>query len=235
MEDRGYYFYQILDREAPLSSNADNFELALVLKRKQENRPNVLQMIDKIIQEKDAVFKYVSECKSICFVGHSQIDQWNLNDIGGYHVRNCGISGITSFEYYEKILSKDLLNCYSDLFFIMHGTNDIVWDYSIEEIVDSIEKNIEYIRKKNEIAPIIFASCLHVNGRLDRNNTRIDKLNLALQNRLKNRVIWFDTSFFDDKYGNLSEEYTKDGLHINEAGYDMFLYKLESVIKEVNI
>ncbi|WP_189270114.1 GDSL-type esterase/lipase family protein [Pseudobutyrivibrio ruminis] len=228
--NRNYAFYTIPDEEGVVVNDVNDFELALVLKKKQENRPVVEKMIDSIIEEKKPVFSCGVEGKSICFIGHSQIDQWKISDIGGFKVRNCGVSGISSFEYKEKIIDKNLLNCDGDIILAMHGTNDVVWDYTYDEIADSILSNINYIHSNNKNAPIVFLSCLHVNGRLDRSNERIDKMNEVVKDALGNKVIWVDTSFMNDKYGDLIREYTVDGLHLSEVGYSVLQEKIEKVI-----
>ena len=235
MEDKNYVFYPVKNKEGVVINTDNDFELALVLKKKQENRPNVLKMIDRIISEKQKCFREPIKEKSVCLVGHSQFDQWNVDNLAGYKVRNCGVSGISSFEYNEKILKPALLNCEADCFLIMHGTNDIVWDYSINEMIESICKTIEYIKARNCIAPIIFVSCIHVNGRLDRSNARIDKLNENLKKVLEDKVTWIDTSFMDDQYGELKEEYTKDGLHLSDEGYRALRNEIELKMKGLGL
>ncbi len=225
-------FFMVPDGEAVVINTPNDFELALVLKKKQENRAIVLRMIEKRMKEKEHVLSNAPDKKAICLVGHSQLDQWNVSEIAGLKVRNCGISGISSFEYDNYILRDDKLNCNADVFLVMHGTNDIVWDYTISEMVSSIEKTVKYIRRKNVFATIIFLSCLHTNGRMDRNNKKIDELNRMLKEKLKDKVIWLDTSFMDDKYGDLKAEFTPDGLHINEAGYQILKTEVENIIKE---
>ena len=214
--------------EAFVSDYPRSHEITLLLQQKQSNWPSVIQTVKRRIKEKDAIFKHSTDCKSICLIGHSQIDQWSISNICGYSVRNCGIAGITSFEYNKRILKRNLLNCDSDLFLIMHGTNDIVWDYSIEEIVKSIEKTIYYIKDRNGTAPILYLACLHINKRYDRSNARIDMLNSMLKRSIANAVIWIDTSLMDDIYGNLNSKFTEDGLHLNSVGYN----KLSAIIEQ---
>ena len=235
MSDRQYAFCHILDNGENRIDSTKALELSLVLKKKQKNRPFVIETTNRIISEKQFLLKNGLKEPSICFVGHSQLDQWPVQEISGYKVRNCGISGISSFEYYEKILSKNMLNCNADIFLVMHGTNDIVWDYSTEEIVRSIRRTIEYIRENNSKSPIFFVSCLHVNGRLDRNNDRIDELNRSLKYALSNSVFWIDTSFMNDEFGNLDIKFTQDGLHINDLGYITLLKKIQEIMGDIGL
>lgn len=77
-------------------------------------------MIDRIIPEKKSIFSGTNMWHQICFIGHSQLDQWNITEIRGYHVRNCGVSGIFSLEYNGKILQTGMINCEDDIFLVMH-------------------------------------------------------------------------------------------------------------------
>lgn len=225
-------FFCVPDKEAVVINSPNEFELALVLKRKQQNRKIVLSMIETRIKEKRKILLTPIE-KSICLIGHSQFDQWDVSELGGYNVRNCGISGISSFEYNELILKPQLLDCSADLFLILHGTNDIVEGYTLDEIMESIENTIEYIRNRNACAPLLFLSCIHTNGRMDRNNCIIEKLNTELKTRLKGQVIWIDTSFMNNNYGELDSRYTSDGLHINYTGYEKMKEEIIKIIKEI--
>lgn len=224
--------FHVPDREAVVINTPNDFELALALKKKQESRAIVLQMIEKQIKEKEHILLDALDGRSICLIGHSQLDQWDVSELAGFKVRNCGISGISSFEYDRYILKDSHLNCNADIFLVMHGTNDIVWDYTLPEIISSIGKTVEYIRQRNAFAPIIFLACLHTNGRMDRGNGEIDKLNRTLREKLEGSVIWLDTSFMDDEYGDLRTELTPDGLHINEKGYQILKTEVENTIKE---
>ena len=104
----------------------NDFELALILKRKENNQIILKQNILDRIEEKKHVFQDKSNVNGICLVGHSQIDNWTVLLLGKYPVRNCGIRGISSFEYTDYILNSELLSCMEDIYVVMHGTNDII-------------------------------------------------------------------------------------------------------------
>ncbi|MBE6085647.1 MAG: hypothetical protein E7203_09415 [Selenomonas ruminantium] len=232
---RKTYLYLVPPQEMVVVNSRNDFELALVLKKKQESGVILEQMIDNIIADKQEILSHSNPDKSICLVGHSQLDQWNIAELGGYKVRNCGISGISSFAYDEKILQQGKLNCEADAFIVMHGTNDIVYEHTLDEITHSIRKNLDYIRRHNGQAPILFMACAHVNGRLDRNNALIDQLNEALRKELISNVEWMELAFLDDQYGHLAEGYTKDGLHLNEEGYAVLQAVVEKKLQELNL
>jgi lysophospholipase L1-like esterase len=211
-------YYILNDTESLVINTQNDFELALVLKKKELNQAVLTKTIVNRIDEKRNIFIKSDSEKSICLIGHSQIDNWQLEALGDYKVRNCGIRGISSFEYEDYILKPELLNCKASAFIVMHGTNDIVYDFTINQIAESICKSISYIKQHNKNAPIYFISCIHVNGRIDRSNRLIDELNATLERKLHD-VIWIDTLELDDEFGNLKREYTNDGLHLSEQGY----------------
>ena len=220
---RPFYF---TTGEAIKNEHIDADELSMVLEKKKQNRQIVLDNIERIIEAKESVFRTPIHGKSICFVGHSQLDQWKIGFIKDYQIRNCAVSGITSFEYNEKIINTGKLNCNSDIFVVMHGTNDLVWNYSISEIVDSIMKTINYIVSCNSCALIIFLACIHVGNRIDRSNSRIDALNEALKLNL-NGIAFIDMLFLDDENGCLNPMFSLDGLHINDSAYEIIRASIE--------
>lgn len=222
--------FELTPMESVVINSKNDFELALILKKKELNAPILRKQILSRIEEKKSVCASENK-KGICLVGHSQIDFWDIETIGNYKVRNCGIAGISSKEYYDDILSKNLLNCSEDLYLVMHGTNDIVYELDMSEIVCSIQKTIDYIKERKPNAKIYFLKCITVNGRLDRSNKTILKLNNALKQSLKD-VIMIETSSMNDEYGLLKKEYTKDGLHLSEKGYGVLKKIVEEAINE---
>ncbi len=208
------------ETEALTIKSANDFELALVLKNKEKKSEILKGAILHQIEEKDSIMKS-GDKQSICLVGHSQLDKWEIECIDEYKVINCGISGISSKEYYDYILKDEKLKCDSDIYVVMHGTNDIVYDFTDAEIVENISRTFEYIKKHNSDARIFFVKCLHTNGRLDRNNRTIDKINHLFEDSFKDIVVLVDVSEFDDEFGDLRSEYTIDGLHLSLAGYDL--------------
>lgn len=212
--------YVLSSSESLVINSINDFELALILKRKESIQSLLLENIKNRIKVKENVIRNETNHDGICLIGHSQIDNWSIKNINSYNVRNCGISGISSFEYMDYILKNNILSCSEDLYLIMHGTNDIVYDYSFEEISMSINNTVKYIRKIKPKSKIFFLQCLHVNGRLDRSNKYIDCLNNFLKLNLK-EINWIDASDLDDEFGNLKAEYTIDGLHLSEKGYEV--------------
>lgn len=224
-----FKYFKINADEAVVINTRNDFELAVVLKKKEFNKAILTQSILTRISEKKEMFSQAGDESGICLIGHSQIDNWNINKLCDKTVRNCGIGGISSIEYKKYILDRNLLKCEENLYIVMHGTNDIVYDLTANQIADSIRETIKYIRKQKKGARIFFVSCLHINGRMDRNNLLINQLNDVLRRTLPD-VQWIDCSVMDDKYGNLKQDYTIDGLHLSRYGYKKFKSIIEAAI-----
>ncbi len=221
--------FLINETEGVVINTKNDFELALILKRKEDNQKILQQSIKDRIEEKKHIFQDASNEKGVCLIGHSQIDNWLDSRLGELSLRNCGVRGISSFEYTDYILKSDLLACAEDIYVIMHGTNDIVYDYSLEQIAKSIDNTVQYIKDRRPSSKIYFLQCIHVNGRLDRNNRHIDLLNSYLKTHMKD-IRWINTDILDDEFKNLKEEYTIDGLHLSLKGYEILKQILEREI-----
>jgi len=222
--------YLLENNEGLVINSSNEFELAIVLKKKELSKVLLKENILKQIELKMDVLSNREKKDGICLIGHSQIDQWKMESLAGEQVRNCGISGISSFEYNEFILRKNLLDCSENRYLVMHGTNDIVTGYGDGEICNSIGETITYIREHNPNAEILFLACIHTNGRMDRENRRIDRLNATLNDRLPDSVKFISMRFLDNGYGELDEKYTTDGLHISPPGYGLIKEHIEGYL-----
>lgn len=224
-------YYPLPENESLVISTTNDFELGLVLMKKKLGRTLLTESILNRIEEKKEVFESCDDANTICLVGHSQLDFWNCTKLGGKKVRNCGIAGISSVEYNQYILDKNLLNCQSDSYVVMHGTNDIVYPYSDEFIIKSISRTFDYIYARNPKAKIYFLTIANTNGRLDRSNKRIDLLNEKLAEAFADRVKVVSLKPLSDRFGDLCQEYTVDGLHFSEKGYAALTEIVEKAIE----
>lgn len=223
-------YYTLKPEESLVINSINDFELALVLKKKKNSKELLTKCILERIQEKESIFLQCEDKDTICLVGHSQLDNWICPSIAGHKVRNCGIGGISSVEYEKYILKNNLLNCNSDRFIVMHGTNDIVYPYSDEFIIESISHTFDFIERNNPKAKIYFIPIANTIGRLDRTNKRIDVLNNKMIQAFSKRVSLIDIKELSDEFGALKREYTIDGLHFSSEGY-----KVLSKIVERNL
>ena len=192
----------------------------------QRNKDKILlETIKKTISAKKDNF---NQTKEISLIGHSILDYWNIEEIGNQTVNNLAIAGITTKQYIDLILGQGLMHSLGDKAILMFGTNDIVYaDWTKEQILSDVQQVIEKLKAINNNIQLYFLEITPVAFRIDRNNAVIRELNAFLKENLKSaRWIALDSKF-SDHYGKLNLDYTNDGLHLNEQGYQL----LEDIIK----
>ena len=192
----------------------------------QRNKDKILlETIKKTISAKKDNF---NQTKEISLIGHSILDYWNIEEISNQTVNNLAIAGITTKQYIDLILGQGLIQSLGDKAILMFGTNDIVYaDWTKEQILSDIQQVIEKLKAINNNIQLYFLEITPVALRIDRNNAVIRELNVFLKENLKSaRWIALD-SIFSDHYGKLNLDYTNDGLHLNEQGYQL----LEDIIR----
>ena len=226
-DDAKYDTFYLNGNAGIIINTSNDFELALVLKVKEDKAEKLRTKIRERILEKENVFSADYAGKSVALIGHSHIDNWNVDSLLDYKAINYGIRGINSFEYYDEIILKNKIRHLSDAYIIMHGTNDIINNVSKKDVCKSILNTINYIRQRTT-APIFFVLCAHVNGRLDRDNDRITELNSYISKELSGKVYIINLEKMDDRFGNLKKEFTIDGLHFSTEGYLCFKDIVES-------
>ena len=192
----------------------------------QRNKDKILlETIKKTISAKKDNF---NQTKEISLIGHSILDYWNIEEVNNQAVNNLAIAGITTKQYIDLILGQGLIHSLGDKAILMFGTNDIVYaDWTKEQILSDVQQVIEKLKAINNNIQLYFLEITPVALRIDRNNAVIRELNAFLKENLKSaRWIALDSKF-SDHYGKLNLDYTNDGLHLNEQGYQL----LEDIIK----
>ena len=220
----------LMDESSSVDIDSINdFELAIVLMNKRNKKINNQVFVKNRINEKIEEFSKQSD---ITLIGHSILDNWDINELNGMKVSNYGIGGITSDEYYKYILSENKIKGFGKYCFLMFGTNDIIFDEDFSIISKNINKCLEYIKQKTPNTKLVFILTTKVNARIDRNNKVIGDLNEYLKNSLKNVDEFVEIKELEDKYGNLDLKYTIDGLHLNKDGYEVLKSVLERQLKD---
>ena len=216
------------DEQRIIVNSSLMFELALVVLHKRGRETWLRKEVLEHIEEKRKVFSVPKTTeKTICLIGHSQLDQWDVDVLGGYRVKNCGVSGITTKEYLEDVIGKNLLKFDDDAYLVLMGIND--YQNREQEVASSIVALINTISERAKNKPIFFIEPLLVNGRMDRNNGWVMRLRDRLKKQgLCEKVIWIHTDEMNDPYGNLNFDYTIDGIHLSSLGYQ----KLKQVVEE---
>ncbi|WP_130890926.1 cytidylyltransferase domain-containing protein [Fusobacterium ulcerans] len=207
-----------------------DFELAILIMNTKNKREQLIKNIKARIEEKKNLFK---EKKEITLIGHSLFDNWNIRKFKEYEVNNLGIRGINTKQYQDFVLKENLITKLGNYIFLMAGTNDIVIEnWKKEDTLLWIKDTISFFKKINNNVKIFFLEVPRVISRLDRSNETILNLNEFLYENLKEKVNYIKLNELQDKFGNLNIDYTNDGLHFNEKGYEK-LYEI--LVKEIKI
>ena len=107
-----------------------------------------------------------------------------------------------------------------------------------EEIVEGVEKIIKGIKENRPKAEIYLESIYPVNHDIRRNNagnrknSDIKEINEKLEDYCEdNDITYIDMyDLLKDDDDNLKEEYTKDGLHLSDKGYEVVTKEIKQII-----
>lgn len=191
----------------------------------------------KIVVKKEKVTEIP---ENIVFLGDSITDYYDLEKYyKDYYVVNSGVSGNIAKDILDDMEERVYKYNPSKVFLVI-GTNDIQRNISDKEIVKNIETIIENIKKNRKDTKIYLESIYPINNTDNdkinnevvgkRTNEEIRKVNQELKEYCdKEKITYIDMykKLADDE-GNLKIEYTKEGLHISDKGYEL----ITDVIKD---
>jgi lysophospholipase L1-like esterase len=151
--------------------------------------------------------------------------------LAGYNIVNRGVSGDVS-EAVLKRLDSSVLRLTPDLVFIMIGTNDIGCGYSDKEIFFNIETIIQKLQTICPKTRIILQSILPTRNDPTRPQDRIRKLNESFHLLAKELHIHFLDLYahFLNNNGELGEDYSLDGLHLNGKAYGLWSRQIGALL-----
>jgi lysophospholipase L1-like esterase len=164
-----------------------------------------------------------------CLIENLDIDK-HFNEMCIY---NNGISGDTT-ELLIKTLYKRAIKYKPSKLFISIGSNDMGFENtSVKDIYRNIITIVEEVQKRSKDTQIHIVSVIPVNpANMDiinreyvdaRDNHEIGMLNYYLKNYVrKNKLKFVDiTKHLKNDFEQLDLDYTVDGFHLNEDGYNV--------------
>ena len=166
---------------------------------------------------------------NIVMLGDSITQNIVWNDLlGRSDVANRGVGGNTT---------KDILNRLDQIYipkpqlcFIMAGINDLTRRKSVDETFRNIEKIIECL-KQHHIIPIIQSTLFTQN--FDDANIKVFRLDQLLKTySIENSIEYLDINAILSNDHKLIAQYSKDGVHLNDRGYQWWGKYLLPVIKK---
>ena len=171
---------------------------------------------------------------SIVFLGNSITEMGDWKKLtGDSTVINRGIGGDITFGVLKRL--DEVLNRKPSKIFLLIGINDIGKDIPPTVIADNIKKIIRRIQTESPATKIILQNLIPVNPTINHFPQHYDKQSKIVEtNKLligvakETNVPLVDLNkLFRDTKGNLQEKYTNDGLHINTAGYKIWIDHLK--------
>ena len=170
----------------------------------------------------------------ILFFGDSIIEMSNVK-LYIKDALNLGIYGETLSNAAKHLVKFDNFNDKKILF--AYGINDVI-NGNKNDIIENYKKLIKHF---SNCSKIFITSILPVNKvillnlrNLNINNNEIFEINKSIENLCNEskNVFYIDTAknMYDDAL-NLKEEYTGDGLHLNENGYEVFYANISDCFK----
>ncbi len=177
--------------------------------------------------------------ENIVFLGDSLTDFWDLKKyFPDNHVVNSGING-NSTDDILKDMDNRVYRYNPSKVFLLIGTNDTIYGKSNDYIVNNIFKITSEIKGNRPDAEVYVESIYPINNTdddkishsmvKDRTNTRIKKLNSMIKERAEKEKITYIDMYdkLTDDDGNLNIDYTKEGLHMNDKGYEVIAKEIK--------
>ena len=173
------------------------------------------------------------------FLGDSITDFYDLDKyFNDYKVVNSGISGNQTSDIYKDIKKRAYVYNPSTILLLI-GTNDLEHDVSNEDIIKNIKNIIKSLNENLPNATVYLESIYPINNEKDskinhssvgkRKNKDIVLINSELKQYCNDKnCTYLDMySLLEDKDGNLKLEYTKEGLHMSDEGYEVITKELK--------
>lgn len=182
---------------------------------------------------------------TICLLGSSSMEKFPVELLKGYRVFNRGISadtlGIGSRGISHR-LESSVFDMRPDFVFIMNGRNDLGNRYrtgepSIARMIEEYKKIVLTIRTRLPKTELIIITCPPVRDRYAHLATSTRSFNMELINMAKSlNVPVLDLyKALVDKNGLLKPEYSHDGLHLSNAGYEVMAQMMRSFLSQKGV
>ena len=194
------------------------------------------------IEKKTIIKEKLVKDTNYLFLGDSIFDFYDLDKFyDNYNVVNSGKSGNTCHDILDNMKERVYQYNPSDIFLLI-GTNDINNGDTPDVIIENIQEIINNIRTNRKNSKIYIQSVYPVNKNINskmvakRDNETIKELNDKIKKYCDKEKIEY-IYIYDklvDKDGNFNEEYTNDGLHPNDKGYEVITEVMKEYMKKVN-
>jgi lysophospholipase L1-like esterase len=169
-------------------------------------------------------FNEINKNKPIIMIGDSltfKVDWEKFLNMEG--IANAGIGGETSSLILERI--DVLLHLKPKVAFLMVGINDFYRDASVDKVFININMIVNRLKEKNIKVNLIATPHCNSSSKINKfpvlcanANIKISKLNSLLK---KINTEFIDVNELLSENNELIEDYTSDGVHLNDKGYEV--------------
>jgi lysophospholipase L1-like esterase len=172
---------------------------------------------------------------AIIFLGDSQTEQAEWQELfpETTPILNRGVSG----DFVQGVMDRlpEVLRHKPRKIFLLIGVNDLNFGNDIAQIESVYRQIVAKIRKESSNTELYLLSVLPVNNHLRQTgtkNTRIQALNERISGIAHSYALPFLNigSSFADADGNLSAQFTEDGLHLNGLGYQVWKNEIKKFV-----
>ena len=201
--------------------------------------------IDKLEQQVNKEGKLLEEfitgqtTSKTVFFGDSITERYNIDKFyENDDYINQGSGGETSSDLLKR-MKKSIYDYNPERVILLIGINDLNRDKEVDEVHDNIEEIVTKILNYNISIKVDVISVLPVNRNFKgRDGLASNKTIKELNTKLEKLCSDLDVNYIDafssmtDKEGSLKEEYTDDGLHLSDKGYQHLTSVINKAIKK---
>ncbi len=186
-----------------------------------------IQRIDRILEQSPGRVSIVMLGNSITENG----GDWNAR-LGRNDIRNSGQGGYTTGQLCW-LLDSCVIKVKPEYCFIMAGINDLSLGIPVEKTYADYKAIVDTLLAR-DIRPIV-QSTLHQKGNPG-GNARVDYLNHLLEAYCNEKdILFIDLNRVMTDQNGLLEDFTTDGTHLTEKGYEVWTEKLRWILDQLHL
>jgi lysophospholipase L1-like esterase len=187
-----------------------------------------------------AQFEEANARPNLVMVGSSHIEGFDARWLPGWQVTNRGIAadriGLTERGILHR-LESSVFNCAPDVIVLQNGANDLgeLWRHgtpAMDEIETCYREVVSRIRTRLPNVPLVIVGMLPTRDRYAGLVPLLQQLDERLQRIAGDAACTFLRVYPDlaDQEGLLRAAYSRDGLHLNSAGYRVWAKRLAEAL-----
>lgn len=219
----------------PLKLSIGLFVLLVLTDQTNLFAQDPLRFEEEITHLDSMIYNFDHGSDIILFTGSSSIRKWDSLSVyfQEYQIINNGFGGsqMSDLLYYVDML---IIKYTPDKVFIYEGDNDIAEEKNIDEIMITAKKLVKKLKKELSGVEIIFISAKPSLARWELKNEYID-LNREIKDYCNSKTYLTYADVWDvmlNREGKPKADlFVKDGLHLNEKGYDLWAEELGKYLK----